>query len=310
MSRIWYQWIDGERVEWPAGELPHQRTVFKANFINQFIGWAKYLDAISKTVWSQTGLPISKSLEFISPGDIIQQATFWNNLIIDPKSHDPIDVSWGMNWQKYNPPGNLEKIGTTTSLDSYGNLRDGVSWENHPVINFQYGDNLQSGLREWMMNLRWRMDQCTLYLNAVAIGAFEYITWSRKLDGSDQKVTRTNYPAEPWVTPTVETYHGPYTEGGFAIQYGSGCYSPYKEAICSLLVNNVGGGNTPYISFQIPPRGSVRVLNVDTGGVSYSSSIPSEAMPIWGTSIEWGVDIGVAYIPYDNLPDEYAPDEY
>lgn len=74
MARAWKQITPGTRrldLDWPAGTLPTAESIQSVGFLNQFIGWMRY---IGNFTWNDY-LP-----EFVTAGMNIQTASFWNQI--------------------------------------------------------------------------------------------------------------------------------------------------------------------------------------------------------------------------------------
>ena len=164
MSREWFQWIDGRKVDWPAGELPHPKTVFNANFLNQFIAWRNYLS------WVEQLHGVAES-PFVYPGDDIQTASFWNQRIhfVMRGEWSPY---WGLNGWIYkgqsifdaaqfevvrSDPAYDDAIDPSGSFHMTEYIKEVVENTPEPMMR---GDDLQSKVREFLRRTRWQLDSC------------------------------------------------------------------------------------------------------------------------------------------------------
>lgn len=315
MNKNWYQFIDGRKVDWPENELPHPRTIFKADFINQFIGWCKYLDHIDKNLWDTRGT--LRGVEFAEVGTIIQEADFWNKLIITPWTPGSISVpGWAWGWAWGLTADELRAVGTSPQLSSLIRPSDHPEWDDHPVEPFSRGDNLQGALRQWFFNLRWRIDNSTACYGGhshYASSNMTYTVWSGRLDGTDRKVQTEEYANQTWIIPTLDAWTSSYlppSEGGRSYVYSDIAISSTPHADASLLVTWAGTGSTPLINFPTPLPTEFYVLaTARPPGAMYTGSIPAKTMPYWGCGgVLWSVDISTVIIPDADLPAVFTPE--
>lgn len=314
MNKNWFQFIDGRKVDWPENELPHPKTIFKADFINQFVGWCKYLQHISTDIWGVYGS--ARDISFVDIGTIIQEASFWNQLIVNPHDMGGYLPLWGARWAWGLTADELKDVGTSLQLSSLVRPVDHPEWADHPVEPFSRGDNLQGSLRQWLFNLRWRIDNSTACYGGHSHYASSNMTrniWSGLLDGTDRKVRTEHYANYSWIIPTLIAHTSigwPRSEFGYSDVFSDISISSTPHADASLLVNWAGTGSTPLINFPTPPRTEVYVLATARPPVSmYSGAIPSETMPYWGCGdVEWSVDISTVIIPDADLPAVFTPD--
>ncbi len=313
MNKNWFQFIDGRKVDWPENELPHPKTIFKADFINQFIGWCKYLQHISPGIWGAQGS--ARDISFVEVGTIIQEASFWNQLIINPYDTGSYLPLWGARWAWGLTADELKDVGTSPKLSSLYKPQDNPEWADHPVEPFSRGDNLQGKLRQWLFNLRWRIDNSTACYGGhshYAASQVTYKNWSGRLDGTDRKVHTEHY-STTWIIPTLDAFVSsgwPQSEGGYSHVFSDIAISSTPHADASLLVNWAGSGSTPLINFPTPLSTEFYILaTARPPGAMYSGSIPAETMPLWGCGdVLWTVDISTVIIPDANLPAAFTPD--
>jgi hypothetical protein len=312
MNKHWFQFIDGEKVDWPDNELPHPKTIFKADFINQFIGWCKYLQHISPSIWGANGS--ARDISFIEVGTIIQEASFWNRLIVNPYDAGYYLPLWAARWAWGLTAAELKDVGTSPKLSSLYKPQDNPEWADHPVEPFARGDNLQGNLRQWIFNLRWRIDNTTACYGGHSHAASSSMTikqWSGRLDGTDRTVQTWQYDDEMWIIPTLDARTSIY----YSHEYGRGhvfsdiSISSTPHADASLLVNWAGSGSTPHINFPTPNSTEFHVLaTARPPGTMYSGAIPAETMPLWGCGdVQWSVDISTVIIPDSDLPAAFTP---
>lgn len=314
MNKNWFQFIDGRKVDWPENELPHPKTIFKADFINQFIGWCKYLQHISPSIWG--ALESARDISFVEVGTIIQEASFWNRLIVNPYDTGDCLVLWGARWAWGLTAAELKDVGTSPKLSSLYKPQDHPEWADHPVEPFSRGDNLQGALRQWLFNLRWRIDNTTACYGGHshdAASQMTYKNWSGRLDGTDRKVHTEHYSNRTWIIPTLDAWTSigwPQSEGGRSYVFSDIAISSTPHADASLLVNNAGTGSTPLINFPTPLSTEFYILaTARPPGAMYSGAIPAETMPLWGCGdVRWSVDISTVIIPDADLPAVFTPE--
>lgn len=97
MARAWLQYdrASDSWINWPAGTLPSTESVFRADFLNQFISWMRYTGNFSyngdyhipaflgpSTIPYFSSLVSGRSSEkFLLPGDNLQDAALWNSIL-------------------------------------------------------------------------------------------------------------------------------------------------------------------------------------------------------------------------------------
>lgn len=196
MSREWYQWIDGDRKPWDAGTLPDKRSIFNANFLNQFIGWKNYC------------LIDSENTPFIAPGDIIQSADFWNSVRYS------IDGWWGDSWGAYgyiyedNPAVDLISAGMKTAGPQYAGVNETYmiqAVKEHHTTPFARSDNLQRLLPEWLMHTRWQLDESKVYASTWGYGNYGAISGRYEIWFYNWR-----YPPGEYVFEYRSTHDSPY----------------------------------------------------------------------------------------------------
>lgn len=294
MSRIWHQWIDGNKVVWPADELPHPQTVFKANFLNQFIAWKKY---VSKN---------NSVARFISPGDIIQGADFWNGM------RYTISGFWGKGWllgYLYAPDSDLISPGVKTAPAEYINesTESLASVMDHPVAEINRGDNLQSILPAWLMNLRWQLDASSVYVDWGGVsgissnGTLWRYEWNRQTQQYEWSIHQTwqnrNYCSlyGDWYesrTSRIDTIENAsasmmYPVQSFSIIFEGFMSKSYVSSLINLTENQFWSVG-PTFQGPYPP-----VLNHPIGNQGF-----------------WALQAGVIFKLMDILPTEYKPPLY
>lgn len=311
VSRIWHQWIDGNKVEWPADELPHPRTVFKTNFINQFIGWYKYLTEFSYNYKAT-------EIQFIEPGTIIQPADFWNSL------HGWIfgywSESWPMGWIYTPDPDSWFIEGTYIKRDAlydpipiyFEYITEIYKTLGYNISAVQRGDNLQAILREFFYRLRNQMDRCVIHQYAPAdfTGVVQQWRYSEFYDRWDRY---SDYVG------TASWIHRD-TTGNIAFD----CVVDVAGSFTGYPVYRVGI-NTYYVIRQpdadraaLAPLGipvteenEVYIVKISSGESIYMSGpfpcAPTTGVPV-GTDLRSGLDMYAQ--PFDILPGAYQPPEY
>jgi hypothetical protein len=97
MARVWYHISPstGAWTEWGAGTLPSAESLFRYEFLNQFIGWMRYTGNFSyngdyhipaflgtSTIPYFSSLVSGRSSEkFLLPGDNLQDEALWNSIL-------------------------------------------------------------------------------------------------------------------------------------------------------------------------------------------------------------------------------------
>lgn len=97
MARVWYHISPstGAWTEWAEGTLPSAESLFRYEFLNQFIGWMRYTGNFSyngdyhipaflgpSTIPYFSSLVSGRSSEkFLLPGDNLQDAALWNSIL-------------------------------------------------------------------------------------------------------------------------------------------------------------------------------------------------------------------------------------
>ena len=82
MAKTWKQFTPSSGyVDWPAGTSPNPHSLYMPKFLNQFVGWIRYLAAAG-------GLADGRKTPkwVVDKETIIQYADFWNNLAFMPSS--------------------------------------------------------------------------------------------------------------------------------------------------------------------------------------------------------------------------------
>jgi len=164
--RPWWQWNGNEWIDWPAGALPHNRTPFKTDFLNQFVAWKHFISqATVQQAWTT----------MIAPGDRIQSANFWN-FTIGLSSFSPFEAGFF----------------TPTS----GNYNPALQWDNEltvgqvislsPAVSkppeLQAGDSLQSeNFLQWLLDVRSYLDACRwIPLWTENTGTLKHGSWAKQ----------------------------------------------------------------------------------------------------------------------------------
>lgn len=250
MARVWHH-IDpttGLWAEWAAGTLPSWQSLFRFEFLNQFIGWMRYAGNFSyngdyhipahlgpSTIpYFLSRVSGRSSEKFLLPGDDLQDAALWNSILhFDATNAVEFDDSA---WIKTD----YDAILTPGSeLDPENEWADLAADEDYAAAaasesELTAGDIIQWSrdggceLRVALKNARTRLDLCKV----VDVG---------------MKSATNSYEAKYF------GYDSTFTPGGSGGSYGIYSY-PFESA---------------------PPRGNFRVQ-------SYSVFGPASAyFPIW-----------------------------
>lgn len=172
MARVWHH-IDpttGLWAEWAAGTLPSAESVFRFEFLNQFIGWMRY---VGNFVWNETEsvaakYPIFKrddedETEYVFNGCDIQPESLWRKLA----EYDPLDETadfTGHIWMDYDASDICETMQTfengTILADSedYLDAIEESDWDDGHII--QPSTDESCPVRNMLLRLRTRLDLC------------------------------------------------------------------------------------------------------------------------------------------------------
>jgi len=82
MAREWYHYPSGVKTVWPVAALPSSESVYRADFLNQFVRWGNYLHAVGGS--KAYGDWPARRTSPVTSDTIIQTATFWNSLLFWP----------------------------------------------------------------------------------------------------------------------------------------------------------------------------------------------------------------------------------
>lgn len=311
MSRAWKQFdrVSNRWVDWPAGTLPSPESVFRAAFLNQFVSWRRYLnDCTGRT----------KPVGFISPGDEIQSAAFWNGFCVNL----PTEFATAQD----------VVVGTPVTLDRYLYQSQEFISVMNPVI--AVGDVLQ--LRTHLSNLRAQMDMCKNIRLSILAREIVYLYFS---------TYKYPYGHVQHDYGTFGAYLSLFSEGSPASQY-SEQYSVWSQlasrshyitipqyVLHPQLEMTVSVGHTTYNptqAFHDPwhvatsftqcqgpaylPTMTIPVTDCNPSGIlelfysQYESGSPSYHFAEPPTSIQL---LYYAYgHPLDTPPSEYKPSEY
>lgn len=155
MARKWWQFTDltgNEVEEWPAGELPNACTVFRAPWLNQFVGWKSYL------------------AEFATLGSSDPQISYYENTLLPDywvvaNSDSHRYSTYGLHSSSFWTWLATLKIGGAAGIPeggwSVGAFNSSVLTsppQALPYYSISPGTNLQSGIRQYLKLARDRFD--------------------------------------------------------------------------------------------------------------------------------------------------------
>jgi hypothetical protein len=170
MARVWKHWPDGVETEWPSGSLPDPDSIFRADFLNQFIGWIRYLSDMEGE---------AVSTPFAVAGEtIVQTAEFWNALMFEA----------GDDWLAVTAD---QLVPETIVADGEAKLNDSAEYAATAIGIVSTGDVIQPyrldacPMRIRMLRLRARIDLCVALrvAGAASCGSVLYQDW-RNFNGS------------------------------------------------------------------------------------------------------------------------------
>jgi len=158
VAREWKQWSDaaGEYVDWPANQLPNIETIFRAGFINQFLGWMRY---VGNFVWEEYEYPLPVTIE---RGNVAQYLDLWNGIgkfdvLESPDFNENI-------WIEVEDLDDIKEL--EAEFDGDAKISDSIKYsdllEESPLI---VGDNLQAAIRGIARRARARLDMLKLWRN-------------------------------------------------------------------------------------------------------------------------------------------------
>lgn len=172
MARVWHH-IDpttGTWGVWAAGTLPSAESVFRFDFLNQFIGWMRY---VGNFVWNETEsvaakYPIFKrddedETEYVFNGCDIQPESLWRKLA----EYDPLDETadfTGHIWMDYDASDICETMQTfengmiLADSEDYLDAIEESDWDDGRII--QPSTDESCPVRNMLLRLRTRLDLC------------------------------------------------------------------------------------------------------------------------------------------------------
>ena len=172
MARVWHH-IDpttGGWVEWEAGTLPSAESCFRIAFLNQFLGWMRY---VGNFVWNETE-SVAAKYPIFKRDDEEETAYIFNGCDIQPESlwrklaeYDPLDETadfTGHIWMDYDSSDICETMQTfengTILADSedYLDAIETDEWGAGHII--QPSLNESCPVRNMLLRLRTRLDLC------------------------------------------------------------------------------------------------------------------------------------------------------
>lgn len=268
MARAWKQYdaASNKWIDWPPGTLPSPESVFRAAFLNQFIGWANYLGALSQ--------PAPQHKTLVSVGDAIQSAAFWNGLLhCDDAAHSH---------QSWMYPATLE-IGKAsnmlwTQLDYYP---DYVAAKDDPIDGKYWphkGDSIQPlnsagcPIRTRLLKTRTRLD---MMMNISAITETATTKWDfwrysaqwPYVNTHTSNRTNGSHPGLSYVRRNVWAVQGTYIANEF---FETGGESVYIRRYYSRDVPCTAhfGYQTLYAQEYVDHGGRINFEVVDSDGVN------------------------------------------
>ena len=311
MARLWKQYSRSRGwYDWPAGTLPDGNSVFRAGFLNQFVAWIKYL----RHCETFGSFPVP---EYVSIGDNIQAASFWNSLRFVPigivyPDFNPLLQGWGYgtNADDWKTPGKIIP-------DYVHALAGSEEYASHPVSEISRGDIIhpeEDGgfIRTWLANLRWRLDSCTMFHDwAPNAKSRRYTLWmKRKSDGREESRSEEAGEAD-WIVPVSRRSSDRNYYYSQVETYREIGIKEDKSCAGSVWFWRDPSINAPdYLPFPYPPLGSAEVLGYSATlpAVIYPGEIPT-GDPFYGGEDEWAIQGQKCLFPYDTIPQAFLPPE-
>lgn len=336
MARVWYH-IDpttGTWGVWAAGTLPSAESVFRFEFLNQFIGWMRYVgnfaydgDYHVPAYLAPTTMPYFASKvagrsaeKFLLPGDDLKDLALWNSIgQFDPTSgmtltdnawkHFTDDFIGTLGTEEVEEP--LEDNGDYATAAPLDVLTDG------DIVQFSRAGDCP--IRMALLNARTRLDMCRFakvpwQSATVEIGHYGWtnggggvsITWPTNIYATDAHVQR--YIGGGW---TLESY-GYVTSLRAKRTTSLFSDAPHSVAHAANYDQFEGGGGNwsgDDLSAWRPSDGKIKSI--------YLFDDPEDgedAATTWGpTSLPSGTGWGGAKLesvyayPLDALPDDFKP---
>lgn len=177
MARVWHHIspTTGQWVEWEAGTLPSAESCFRFEFLNQFIGWMRYVgnfaydgDYHVPAYLAPTTMPYFSSKvagrsaeKFLLPGDDLQDLALWNSIgQFDPTSGMTLtDNAW-----KHFTDAFIDTLGTEEVEEALAENEEYLAAA--PLDPLTGGDVVQFSrasdcpIRTALLNARTRLDLC------------------------------------------------------------------------------------------------------------------------------------------------------
>ncbi|MFA7463206.1 MAG: hypothetical protein WCY59_08705 [Anaerovoracaceae bacterium] len=215
MARAWLQYdrASDSWINWPAGTLPSPESVFRAEFLNQFISWMRYTGNFA----------FDGSVEypgFLSPGSSIQSAAFWNSIgqfdVLD--NPDLTDNAWM----------DLDASDLSTPDEEIAEdlLEDSTAYSAAaPYAEISRGDIIQPAsssacpMRNMLLRARTRLDLCRVVK----------VPWASCVSSHSQTDQLSQDRADPGSTICYSTYPP-----------GASGFTPMQVGVYTLYFNPWG----------------------------------------------------------------------
>lgn len=208
MARVWKQFSRSNGwTDWPAGTLPHPDSVFRAEFLNQFIGWIRYLDALRYYNTQTLLLP-----EFIQIGSNIQTADFWNSLNYTSNLITR-NITWDID--------GVLNVGYDFDLEN--KIEGNSAYEDTLFDNISTGDIIQPRssndcpVRNRLLKLRTRLDMFKLSYgpNIFSSTGYNSIGLSGTVNIYNYPDGLSSWPLTYDLTPLTPRYQEYFTDPGW-----------------------------------------------------------------------------------------------
>ena len=172
MAREWYHYPGGIKTAWPENTPPHADSVYRADFLNQFVDWGNYLHAIGGSQRPSYSWPERRTAPIIAGQTIIQTADFWNSLAFWPSDNF-------LMLRYFNYGAGTKINGWKISINNW--------WGLPQIIRMQPGDIIYpgDGICSFCLSLRRRLDACQVAKrnSGLSFGG-GWVEWRTAGDGS------------------------------------------------------------------------------------------------------------------------------
>ena len=325
MGRIWHNYVDGATPgEWAANTMPGGLSSMNAAFINQFIGWQRYIcfimgiSAPIDTYFSkrpEQGQADQNGKKWAYPGlTNIQDRLLYNNLRFSPEGSN-----WLTNWRQDSAVGSIVE----DWFDSQDDFPE--------VPEVMAGDIVQPPyLDDWFLEMRTFIDS----LRAMSVNVtWPTITLNRwhiweNFIGSNPSGSvwdQITY-VSPYVQDRIRWDYPGYprsTEGVRPLEIIVPPFTPFLSVMRTVLVSYSGAGTPTWYNngVHLPPFGDcyVEAETIDPIGAEgwdVTGVLPDYTPQLGGPAdleepgtLDWQYYLRYAVVSVmpDSLPDNFKP---